>query len=489
MERKLMYKIDHRVALWALTVVATILSGCNGFLNVTPSNAHDAQEGITNLNDANYALNGCYHALIAASFYGGAQTMRGELGGEDVQASTPASTAMSYYGNNYSADDVPDVFWSEPYAAINRTHTLLRVLNNAPFARSAEANQLKGETMGILALCHFTLLQNYGLPYLKDKGESWGVPLVKKNLLPSALPGRNTTAEGYEYVVSLLQEAIGLLDNDIRSTQGRFNKWAAQSLLARVYLNMGNYDGAYQLATEVVDKSGYRLIATADYVESWKENFTSESVLEFNTPLTYSGNKSLWGYQASREGANAVQLTEAFITEMRTDEEDVRWGVIEEVGNEEGTSSYYSTKYSGQLNGGMPQLAVNNVRLIRLSDIYLMAAEAALLKNQPDQQAADRYLNAIVQRANPNRQPVTATLETVMTERRKELVMEGHRYYDILRSEGHRTAPVERRGGLHFLADTDMLTVTWNDYRCVLPIPTAEIEANPTLRNQQNNGY
>ena len=136
-------------------------------------------------------------------------------------------------------------------------------------------------------------------------------------------------------------------------------------------------------------------------------------------------------------------------------------------------------KYPG-LDGN---IFVNNIRVIRLSDIYLIGAEAALRKGTPDQNSADEYLYQIRHRANPNNTKITATLDLVKKERRKELVMEGHRLYDILRVGD----TVERKGGTHFLNGEDLITVNWNDYRTIMPIPQAEIDANPQIK--QNPSY
>ena len=92
-------------------------------------------------------------------------------------------------------------------------------------------------------------------------------------------------------------------------------------------------------------------------------------------------------------------------------------------------------------------------------------------------------LYQIRHRANPNNTKITATLDLVKKERRKELVMEGHRLYDILRVGD----TVERKGGTHFLNGEDLITVNWNDYRTIMPIPQAEIDANPQIK--QNPSY
>ena len=109
--------------------------------------------------------------------------------------------------------------------------------------------------------------------------------------------------------------------------------------------------------------------------------------------------------------------------------------------------------------------------------------KAALRKNTPDQKLADEYLYQIRHRANPNNTKITATIDLIKKERRKELVMEGHRLYDILRVGD----TVERKGGTHFLNGEDLITVNWNDYRTIMPIPQAEIDANPQIK--QNPSY
>ncbi len=94
--------------------------------------------------------------------------------------------------------------------------------------------------------------------------------------------------------------------------------------------------------------------------------------------------------------------------------------------------------------------------MIRLSDIYLIAAEAALRKSSPDQAKANSYLNKIIKRAIPTASDVVATLPMIDRERRKELVLEGHRLNDILRVGG----TVTREGGRHFLNNTDLISLT-----------------------------
>ena len=130
--------------------------------------------------------------------------------------------------------------------------------------------------------------------------------------------------------------------------------------------------------------------------------------------------------------------------------------------------------------------AVNNVRVVRLSELYLIAAESALKKGSKDQAAADKYYNAIVNRATGGSGNTPATLDLIYKERRKELVMEGHRLFDILRLG----ITVKREGGHHFLSKAvDLIAPNVDDYRVILPIPQDEIDVNENIIGQQNPNY
>lgn len=91
-------------------------------------------------------------------------------------------------------------------------------------------------------------------------------------------------------------------------------------------------------------------------------------------------------------------------------------------------------------------------------------------------------MNAIIKRAIPSASDVTATEALVLKERRKELVMEGHRFYDIMRLG----ITVTRKGGYHFLNNTDLISPSYQDYRTILAIPQSEIDVNPNIKQMKD---
>lgn len=450
------------------------LTSCEGYLDTLPSDSLTSDQAITNIQDVQTALNGVYYDLKNAGYYGCDYISRGEVGGEDVQTSSNGVRTEYFYRYTYRQNNAPVGLWAYPYIIINRANVLLEAIEKSKLS-GEEVDIAKGEALAVRALCHFDLVLTYGKPYWTDKGASLGVPVVKTVLNADDLPARETVAKVYEEIIIDLNNAKELLKEDI--SNGHFNKWAVKALLSRVYLHMRNYEESFAYASDVIENSPYTLLKTEEYVAAWSQRYNSESILDIEISELEKGNRELFGYVVDSKGYAAITNTKEFEDLMKEYSNDIRLGLFKNASIEGRT---YTNKYPG-INGNT---AVNNIRVIRLSDIYLIAAESALKKSPIDQASADKYFNAIKKRAIPTASGTeTATIDLVLKERRKELVMEGHRLNDIMRLG----IKVSRKGGYHFLGNTDLIEPSYEDYRTVMPIPQAEIDVNENIK--QNEGY
>lgn len=454
------------------------LTSCDGYLDTMPSDSLPSDEVIMSLQDVETALNGSYYSLNNESYYGCDFIARGEVGGEDVQCSANTNRTDNFYRFVARQNNSPQGLWKYPYMIINRANSLLEAIDKGNLPAGEELNNAKGEALAIRALCHFDLLKMYGKPYFVENGNTLGVPLVDKVLPASELPARSTVAQGYDMVITDLNNALTIGIQD-KVKEGRFNSWAVKGLLTRVHLYKGDYDKAFEYAQDIIKNSPYTLLENKNYVSAWGGRCNSESIFDIEISELQSGVREMFGYVVDPKGYASVINTTEFETLINENgEDDVRTQLIAK-GADAQKGHTYMNKYPG-INGST---VVNNIRVIRLSDIYLMAAEAALKKTEKDQQSANEYLNAIIKRAMPNAADVEATIDLVLKERRKELVMEGHRFYDILRLG----IKVTRKGDHHYLNNTDLIAPSYEDYRAILAIPQTEIDVNPNIK--QNEGY
>lgn len=188
-----------------------------------------------------------------------------------------------------------------------------------------------------------------------------------------------------------------------------------------------------------------------------------------------------------------------YLNRMKEDNNDVRWAIL---GRDESSATRMGAVYKnlGSVNtntslplnslgdkGNTNNTAVN-IKVIRLSEIYLIAAEAALKKPAADPVKSAELLNAISKRS-PNRpafSSVTVNEDAILNEKSKELFGEGQRYWDMLRLNKKITFNDDFQG-LAIKTRPKEIDRTFD--KAILPIPQAEINANPTLKEQQNPGY
>ncbi len=302
------------------------------------------------------------------------------------------------------------------------------------------------------------------------------------------------------------------------------------------------WDEAYAAANAVVSSGYYNLSVNYSDIFHQEGEYSKESVFEIafmtegdayharnngNTFAVYYRSRSMggWGFDLPSQelvddyenGSKSFETGEWISTGNPADSalwQDPRmdWTIVfegepawfaptETMTNGEGLTQYF-TGYCNQkiytpemeLPGNFSNFP-NNLRLLRYADVILIAAEAAFFKG--DETTAINLVNSIRQRArressNPNALPpvpgsVTGNnlLSVIKHERRIELAMEGHRYWDLIRW-GDAKEELKKYYANNTLHNVDdPFTVGINEF---LPIPLAEIR-NSKGALEQNNGY
>lgn len=495
-------------------ILAASLSSCvNDWLDVAPSDGTDADAALTSSSDLAAARTGMYAALKGNSnlvdYYGQQFFVYGDVhAGDDYQYNNigGSNRASFYYDMTYqtasefsSSTSSSNVAWKSPYIVIGRANRIIAAAEGGALSDAAEAkatiDQYAAEAKVLRALAHFDLVRIYGKPYTEDQGASLGVPLVTGVLESNAKPARSTVAEVYTQVVKDLTEAISSNALATETEPGYVSVWGAKAILSRVYLNMGDYANALSVAEDIIKNSGAALWTRDQYFKAWDASTPNESEFLFRLNVagsTDSNDLNGIGNLQQREGYKEMVATKKFVDMLTSDPEDVRNDMFlpataaKEVATY-GTNKVYLNKLRGQ-GGNLRNVTI--VPIIRLSEVYLTAAECAFRNN--DKTKAVEYLNDLVK----NRTTTVASLATVdnitldriLIERRKELIGEGQRYFDALRNNETITRYTsEADKGWHKTLSKEAQSFNRDYFKAIAAIPQAEINANPNIK--QNTGY
>lgn len=483
-----------KLNIFLIGILAIGLTSCNDYLDVEPTNSGDAETSIKTPADAQVMINGLMRSMTSSDYYGRNFIMYGDAKGGDLTVYQQGRGLDGLYTFNHSANSGNySGFWSQIYFCILQTNNLLENIEKIEAAGPTSAfNTYKGQALTARAMMYFDLVRLYGKSYDDDK-TSFGVPNVTTRLKSTDQPLRATVQQNYTQILNDLKTAAPLLPKT--KINGYINYYANLAMQARVYLYMQDYANALKAAEEVINATSlYSLYSNAAWVDSWKTQFGSESIFELGVfPAEGDLGTSSLGFYLRRRGHGSgsalgwFMASDYYLNRLKQDATDVRWGVLSY--DETSTTRLGSVyKYSGNTvlagDGKSTSTAVN-IKVIRLSEIYLIAAEAAL---PTDKTKAAIYLNAVRKRS-PTLLPATAltiTLDMILDERSKELLGEGQRYFDMIRLNKSITFNDEF-GGITVAHRAKTIDRTF--YKTRLPVPQDEINANPGLKAQQNTGY
>lgn len=495
-------------------LLAASLSSCgNDWLDVAPSDGADADAALTNSSDLGAARTGMYKALKGTSnfvdYYGQQFFVYGDVhAGDDYQYNNVGGSnrASFYYDMNYqtaSEFTTQTVSWQSPYIVIGRANRIIAAAKSGALTDAAEngatIDQYAAEALVLRALAHFDLVRIYGKPYTEDQGASLGVPLVTEVLESGAKPARSTVKEVYDQVLKDLDEAIKSGALTTETEPGYVSVWGAKAILSRVYLNMGDYANALATAEDIIKNSGAELWTRDQYFKAWDADSPNES--EFLFRLNVSGstdNNDLNGIGnlQGRDGYKEMVATKKFVDMLSADANDVRNNMFLAPAKQDpkdkefaayGTNKVYLNKLRGQ-GGNLRNVTI--IPIIRLSEVYLTAAECAFRTN--DKAKAVEYLNDLVKNRTTSTSALATesdiTLDRILIERRKELIGEGQRYFDALRCNEtivRYTSDADK--GWHKTLSKEAQSFDRDYFKAIAAIPQSEINANPQIK--QNDGY
>ena len=410
---------------------------------------------------ANSAVLGAYFTLRTAH----ERIKYLSLYSDEFAYTATGSTELQFYKSELLPDNISNsAFWNGLYSVIYQANAILEGIDQSSTLTTTTKNQLKADALFLRAFSNFYLLNFW------DK-----VPLISTtDVNLNANARQSSVSQINEQIISGLQQAKTLsTEQYVGAGKVRANKWAAASMLARVYLYLGKWTDAEREASEVLNSGLYTpLPKTTDAFLAGSK----ESILQLWSVNGFISDASQV-VPASTTVLPTYTITEQLYTSFEVaDQRRMAWIGINNVTSGGITKPYYYlAKYK---NRAANTIRPEYVMVLRSAELYLIRAEANVRQGKTGQAISD--LNIIRQRAGLADLPATLSeaqcMNAIAEERKHELFGEwGHRFLDLKRSN-------------NLDAVLGSLKNTWKSQIAnAFPIPASEITYNRNLI--QNHGY
>lgn len=479
-----------------------LLASCSDFLVEEPKLSQSTELTLSTFDGLDKSVAGAYSPLADGEWYGAFMVLDAEMrAGNAMIPFNPNFTSGRMtvpYQLNYNESSTSGL-WGYGYYVISAVNNVMAAIDAEPEKYAVQGVTLQdlaniyAECLTLRALAHFDMLRTYART--DGSNDELGIPIIlKTDKTGTEQPKRNTVTEVYAQIIAdLLAAEASMAATYVRSaTDSRavITVPVIQALLARVYLYAKMYQQAADYATKVISSGNYKLWTAAEYPTVWGKDVQAaggEVIFEVYGIRSNSYDEYWEGPSHMTNPLGYGDCAASYDLGTIFEAGDVR-GTSGVRGTDEGkvmfctdkdskSNSFWTMKYQGKGKGDAVSTPdVNNVIVLRLSEMYLIRAEAIMNGASVSGASALADVNAI--RAKRNVDPLTSVgAETLALERRRELNFEGHRWFDLART----TATLTYVDGVQD-KNLDPTSKYW-----ALPLSKRELEVNTSL--VQNTGY
>lgn len=499
--------------LFTIICLFILAISCDNFLTEEPRDVVSPDNFFNSDQEVKSAVNGLYDLYKNNSIWGKIGLDRFYENGADVIGPnrefgqvTPIQSYSLGEGNigDISQGGGAPLTWQDLYRVIINANIIIKNIEDNENLSPDARDQYLGESLFMRSDAYYHLTNLWGdVPYFRDD-----LSIEEIRTL-----GRTDKSQIQSDILDDLQRAQNMLPNSYSDSElSRASKWAAATLMTKIYLWQENWQQARDKAVEIINNSPHRLLDNYADVFDPSNEYNDEIIWELDfikdlnansftnhfTPrirdepansddrgaLSDSLSKDSYGFTGFGLAIPLPDYVNSF------PEDDIRRSsnIKQSMYGFELSFPYMPKLWNlDQLNS--PRSSQTNNRIIyRLADVYLMAAEAENELNGPAN--AYQYINEVRERAYDPVQPLSGLTqqefrEAIYDERKWELGGENHRRMDLIRwgilldvvkkTEYRIYNPAENIQSRHML----------------LPIPVEELRLNPALLESDptNNGY
>ncbi len=360
-----------------------------------------------------------------------------------------------------SANASVATLWGNIYNTVYLANFIIERLPQVPGVTAAQRDKVLGTAHFLRGYAYFVALYSFG-----------GVPKVTDiSIDVNRDIARATESEILDFILEDYTEALAMVPS-ASSNAAFVNTNSVRAALAKYYLYLGNNAQAESFATSIITSNQYQLEPNFENLVT--KDFTAEAIFEVGYTIADDpGTNGSIGLNNLFVGRREIIPSNQVVVALASVESGERFSSI----------SFNANNLKGSDNGwsvakyGTADQDNNNVVVFRLGEMYLIRAEARSKQNNTTGARDD--LNVL--RARAKAPLITSAsqnqlIQLIEDERRYELAFEGHRWYDLVRTNRAK-------------AVMSAFSSNWKDAYELWPIPQREILNNPALVGNQNPGY
>lgn len=423
-------------------IIGITATACSDWLDVQPSTEKDREELVTSDEGYKQMLYGTYINMVGSSLYGHTLSY-GLLEGLARNYCKNPVTNFDYKDTNSRA--TIDAIWDKMYNNIANVNSILKdITDHKELFSRGEEELIEGEAYAMRAYMHFDLMRMFAPAYVLNP-EEIAIPYVEtyervryphvseKTVIEKVFKDLDKAesllvAAGDPIMTSLPATTLSGKGDIWANRQYRFNYWAIQALRARVYLYIGDTGNALKYADMVIQDSPFTWVNENDISIGGDKIFIPEMICGLDVP-------SLPNYYDSYFKSESYSLSDGwgnYGLNVFEDANDYRYLYL--MTNDKANNKVISSKYDQSIGSSGNVLKKSTIPLIRLGEMYLIAAECCKTSDPTRSISLLRELKLHRGYLNPDRgiadnASADQIQQYVASEMRKETYAEGQMWF------------------------------------------------------------
>ncbi|MGV0936791.1 RagB/SusD family nutrient uptake outer membrane protein [Empedobacter falsenii] len=465
-----------------LFIVPILLSSCSeDRLDLIPEVGDVYDGNLKNEDQMAQVVQGIYPKLGSGSNFGADILIQGELLSDNIFVSN-ASGDIAYVNTAafaWHSGNSPFGQYRGLYEVVQQANL---VLNDTNVPINDNVLSLKGEAKIARALAMFYLVQGFSPNPTSGVNQEYGIPIKNDIYDPQKTVGRSTIDEVYDFIIRDLTEGIEGMANSSRQDKIYLSATAGKYLLSKVYLTRGK-SGDYQKSIDLVDdilksSSNFSMIEASGLVNYFTSKEISllenqpETIFEISqTSISNLGINTHPGQYYTFNASKRRLMMRTSLYNTMNSTKDVRLSLFQtaQAPTVDDPKGVWLKKVPQSTSEGANTA---NVKVFRMTELLFIKMEALAKLGRKSE--ALTLLNEFALTRKSSVYKGDDIITDILTEKQKEFIGEGLRFYDLKRNN----LPIVKTSN----CNGNICEVSANDKLFVFPIPIGELDRAPEMK-------